>query len=101
MRRTFSFACLMMVASLALALPTPKDISAAVNSGNLAQAEAMLHEVILVKPGSAKARYELGQVLAREGRKMEARQELLEAQRIDPSLKFAATSPSFNIFTPR
>jgi tetratricopeptide (TPR) repeat protein len=87
---------LIVAASVAFALPAPKDISAAVNAGHLPQAEAMLQEVIKEKPGSAKAHYELGQVLAREGRKIEARQELLEAQRLDPSLKFAKDPLRFN-----
>ena len=55
-----------LVATVALALPSPKDIEAAVNAGHNAQAEAMLREVIQEKSQSAKAHYELGQVLARE-----------------------------------
>lgn len=96
MKRTLTAIVLVLAASAALALPAPKDIASAVNSGHLPQAEAMLHDVIKEKPGSAKAHYELGQVLAREGRKIEARQELLVAQRLDPSLKFATDPQRFN-----
>jgi hypothetical protein len=96
MKRALSVAILVLTASVAFALPSPKDISTAVNSGQLTQAEGMLHEVIQEKPASAKARYELGQVLAREGRRIEANQELLEAQRLDPSLKFASTPQAFH-----
>ncbi len=96
MKRAATVAILVLTASVAFALPSPKDISAAVNSGHLTQAESMLHEVIQEKPASARAHYELGQVLAREGRQIEASQELLEAQRLDPSLKFASNPQAFH-----
>lgn len=85
-----------LVATVAMALPSPKDIEAAVNAGHNAQAEAMLREVIQEKPQSAKAHYELGQVLAREARYAEAQTELKKAKDIDPSLKFAASPDKFN-----
>ena len=83
-------------ASLALALPTPKDIEAAVAAGHYSQAETMLREVLQDKPQSAKAHYELGQVLARETRYADAQQELKKAKELDPALKFAATPEKFN-----
>jgi len=89
MKKFISMLILALVSTLALALPAPTDIEAAVRAGNLAQAETMLHEVIRAKPGSAKAHYELGQILARQGKNDDARRELVEAERIDPSLKFA------------
>jgi len=85
-----------MVSTLALALPSPKDITAAVEQGHLAQAESMLREVIAAKPQSAKAHYELGQVLLRENRQSEAQSELLAAKAMDPSLKFASSAQQFN-----
>jgi TolA-binding protein len=54
--------------SLVLALPTPKDIEASVQAGQFERAETQLREVIKARPTSAKAHYELGQVLARQGR---------------------------------
>ena len=60
--KLFISAVLTGAATLALALPTPKDIDASVTSGNFHQAEVMLKEVIEAKPQSAKAHYELGQV---------------------------------------
>lgn len=95
MKRILAGIALVLAATMALALPAPTDIAAAVNSGHLAQAEAMLQEVIKEKPGSAKAHYELGQVLARQGRNSEAKQELLEAQRLAPSLKFTGDPQHF------
>lgn len=83
-------ACFLVLASaVAFALPTPKDIESAVRAGNLTGAETMLTEVIAAKPGSAKAHYELGQVLAREGKMELARQQLVQAETLNPSLKFA------------
>ena len=96
MKRILIIPVLLCVATLALALPTPKEVAAAVGSGNLPQAENMLREVVADKPGSAKAHYELGQVLAREGRKIEAGQELQQAQRIDPALKFVSDPQHFH-----
>lgn len=96
MKRAVSTLILVFLSSVALALPTPRDIETAVKAGQLTQAEGMLHEVVKEKPNSARAHYELGQVLAREGRNPEARQELQEAERIDPSLKFASDPRRFH-----
>lgn len=85
-------AMLLGACALALALPSPKDIETAVSAGHLAQAEAMLREVLQEKPNSARAHYELGQVLAREAQYESALAELQSAKTIDSSLKFA-TSP--------
>ena len=83
-------------ASLALALPTPKDIEAAVAAGQYSQAETMLREVLQDKPRSAKAHYELGQVLVHAHRYKEAQAELQKAKDIDPTLKFATSPDKFN-----
>jgi len=91
---------LVLSATLALALPTPKDIEAAVAAGHYTQAETMLREVLQDKPQSAKAHYELGQVLAHEQRYKDAQTELQKAKDIDPSLKFATSPEKFNtVFT--
>ncbi len=87
---------LVVSATLALALPTPKDIEAAVDAGHYTQAETMLREVLQDKPQSAKAHYELGQVLAHEHRYKEAQTELQKAKDIDTSLKFATSPEKFN-----
>jgi len=89
-------ACTALVAAaMALALPTPKDIESAVSQGHLTQAESMLREVIAAKPQSAKAHYELGQVLLRQNRQEQALAELQQARAIDPSLKFAISDKQF------
>ena len=93
--RWLGAAALMGGCALALALPTPKDIEAAVNAGHLPQAETMLREVLQDKPGSARAHYELGQVLARQAKYDEALAEVQRAKSIDSSLKFAASPEKF------
>jgi len=93
--RWLGAAALMGACALALALPAPKDIEAAVNAGHLPQAETMLREVLQDKPGSARAHYELGQVLAREAKYDEALAEVQRAKSIDSSLKFAASPEKF------
>jgi hypothetical protein len=87
---------LVLGATLAMALPTPKDIEAAVAAGQFTQAETMLREVLQEKPQSAKAHYELGQVLAHQQRYKDAQAELNKAKDIDPSLKFATSPEKFN-----
>jgi hypothetical protein len=86
-----------LTACFAFALPSPKDIEAEIQAGNLAKAESMLREVIAEKPQSAKAHYELGQVLAREEHYAQAHQELSKAKDIDPTLKFATNPEKFNV----
>ena len=87
---------LVLSATLAMALPAPKDIEAAVAAGHYTQAESMLREVLQDKPQSAKAHYELGQVLAHEQRYKEAQTQLQKAKDLDPSLKFASSPEKFN-----
>jgi hypothetical protein len=94
--RWFSFALLALACSLALALPSPKDISKAVEAGDLTRAETLLREVLQEKPNSAKAHYELGEVLARAKRYDEAQAQLNQARAIDPSLKFASSPDKFS-----
>jgi len=94
--RWLSMGFLALACSLALALPSPKDISAAVEAGDLARAETLLQEVLKEKPNSAKAHYELGEVLARAKRYDEALAQLNQARAIDPALKFASTPDKFS-----
>jgi len=84
-----------LACTLALALPTPKDINAAVEAGDFKRAETLLLEVLAEKPNSAKAHYELGEVLAREKRYDEALAQLKQARAIDPALKFASSPDKF------
>ncbi len=94
--RWISITALALACSLALALPSPKDITAAVEAGDLARAETLLHEVLKEKPNSPKAHYELGEVLARAKRYDEALAQLNQARAIDPALKFASSPEKFS-----
>lgn len=93
--RSLATGALLGTCALALALPAPKDIEAAVKTGQFAQAETLLREVLQEKPNSARAHYELGQVLAHEAKYAEALAELQRAQSIDSGLKFAASPEKF------
>ena len=93
--RWLGAAVLLGACALALALPTPKDIEAAVNAGHLSQAETMLRDVLQEKPNSARAHYELGEVLGREAKYDDALAELQRAKSIDSTLKFASTPEKF------
>ncbi len=74
---------------LALALPTPSDITKEVQAGHYHRAEILLKEVLGKEPNSAKAHYMLSQVYYLEGKDQKALQELNIAKRLDPSESFA------------
>ena len=82
-------------AGVCLALPTPHDIEDAVAKGQLAQAEHMLREVLAEKPRSARAQYELAQVLAREGQHGQALEAIRAARVLEPDLHFAQSPEKF------
>jgi tetratricopeptide (TPR) repeat protein len=86
---------LALLTSMAFALPAPKDIEQAVQAGNYQQAETLVREVLREKPESAKAHYELGQILARQSRMPEAHKALIRAQELDPALKFTNQPEKF------
>lgn len=89
-------AAFFLTAAPALAMPpSPQDVEAAVHNKNFGQAETMLREVIAAKPASARAHYQLGQVLGMEGKHQDAVNELSHAQSLDPSLGFASTKADF------
>ncbi len=91
-------ACAMVVAAVpaAQALPTPKDIDEAVKANNLPKAEDLLRQVLNARADSAKAHYELGQVLGLEGRHADALAELDRAKSLDASLRFAHSRQEFS-----
>ena len=75
--------------------PTIDQIHAKAVSGDIQGSLTMMEPVLKDHPNSAKAFYELGEVLAREGHNAEARQSLLRAEQIDPSLGFASSPAKF------
>ena len=72
------------------ALPSTKDVEAAMRAQNWQQAETMLLEVTNAKPTNAKAWYLLAQAEEKQGKFGSAQQDLLRAEKLDPSLSFAS-----------
>ena len=93
--RLFS-ASLLLISSIAFALPSPKDVERAVVSGDLPTAELLLKQILREKPDSARAHYNLAQVYNMQSKYELALMELNKSQAIDPSLKFAASRSKFN-----
>lgn len=89
------FAVLVLVVSaLAGASASAADASLhevyqAAQSGRLRQAEAMMDQVLRDHPASAKAHFVEAELLARDGRLDEARNELATAEKLQPGLAFA------------
>jgi tetratricopeptide (TPR) repeat protein len=78
-------------------LPTIQAVEAEVARGNYAQAENMMHEVIVARPGSARAHYVYAEILAHDGHFDEAMQQAQAARQIAPNLGF--TQPEeFRVF---
>jgi len=75
--------------NLAVAEPTLHEVYQAAESGNLAQAQRMMNEVLRAHPDSAKAHYVEAELLARQGQLSAAATELSAAERLDPGLPFA------------
>lgn len=85
---TLSFAFL---ASAAHALPSVAEVQAEVQKGNYAQAQTMMREVVVAKPGNAKAHYIYAEILAHNARFADSAEQARLARELDPALKF--TSP--------
>jgi len=69
--------------------PTLHEVYEAAESGNLAQAQRMMSEVLRAHPNSAKAHYVEAELLAKQGQLAAAAAELGTAERLDPGLPFA------------
>jgi Tfp pilus assembly protein PilF len=63
---------------------TLNQVYEALHGGRLAQAQAMMTEVLRDHPDSAKARYVEAEILAKQGRAREAQGELDRAERPPP-----------------
>ena len=85
---TLSFAFL---ASAAHALPTVTEVQAEIQKGNYAQAQTMMREVVVAKPGNAKAHYIYAEILAHNARFADSAEQARLARELDPAIKF--TSP--------
>ena len=97
MKRAIVIGSLALWSALAFALPTADEVQAAVNAGNYAQADSMMHEVVTAKPQSAKAHYAYAKILAHERRFADALAQAHAARAADSDITFADPA-SFRAF---
>ena len=80
---------LLLTSNLAFAEATLPEVSQAIQSGQLAKADAMMKEVLQNHPNSAKAHYIASELYLREGKLDAARQAFVKAENLAPGLPFA------------
>jgi Tetratricopeptide repeat len=83
---------LLLISSLAFAVPSAQQVEREMAQGNWQQAGAELTEVLQAHPNNAHAHYLYGQVLAREGRYADGLAQIEQAKTLDPKIRF--TDPS-------
>lgn len=91
-RITLALSALLIVACALPALaadPSPAQVYQAARSGNLAQAQQMIAQVLRDHPQSGQAHYVAAEIDARAGNLGLARQELQTAESLEPGLPFA------------
>jgi hypothetical protein len=81
-------ASLLLCSGLALAEPTLPQVSQAIQSGQLAKADAMMSEVLQNHPNSAKAHYIASELYLKEGKLDAARNAFMQAENLAPGLPF-------------
>ena len=79
----------LLTSNLALAEATLPEVSQAIQSGQLAKADAMMKEVLQNHPNSAKAHYIAAELYIREGKLDAARNAFAQAENLAPGLPFA------------
>ena len=89
MHKIIAFLVVLFFAGLSFAEPSVHDIYQAAESGDFSRANAMMSEVLIAHPNSAKAHFIHAELLAKEGNLSEAQSEFGKAKSLDPSLKFA------------
>ena len=82
-------AALLLTSNVAFAEATLPEVYKAVQSGQLAKADAMMKEVLQNHPNSAKAHYVAAELYAKEGKLEAARNHFIKAQNLAPGLPFA------------
>jgi hypothetical protein len=80
---------LLLTSNLALAEATLPEVSQAIQSGQLAKADAMMKEVLQNHPNSAKAHYIASELYLKEGKLDAARSAFVQAENLAPGLPFA------------
>ena len=79
----------LFTSNLALAEATLPQVSQAIQSGQLAKADAMMKEVLQNHPNSAKAHYIAAELYLKEGKLDAARSAFVRAENLAPGLPFA------------
>jgi tetratricopeptide (TPR) repeat protein len=79
---------LLLISSIAFAVPSAQQVERAMAQGNWQQADAELAEVLQAHPNNAHAHYLYGQVLAREGRFADGLAQIEKAKTLDPQIRF-------------
>jgi len=79
----------LLTSNLALAEATLPEVSQAIQSGQLAKADAMMQEVLKNHPNSAKAHYIASELFLKEGKLDAARNAFAQAENLAPGLPFA------------
>lgn len=88
MKKVLVGLCMVLMSSLAFALPTEQQVQDAVRGGQYTQAESMMAEVVGAKPNSAKAHYVYAELLAHNGNIGRASEEAAKARQLDPNIGF-------------
>ena len=79
----------LLTSNAAFAEATLPEVYQAVQSGQIAKADAMMKEVLQNHPNSAKAHYVAAELYLKEGRVEVARNHFIKAQNLAPGLPFA------------
>ena len=82
-------ATMLLTSNLAFAEATLPEVYQAVQSGQMAKADAMMKEVLQNHPNSAKAHYVAAELYLKEGKIEVARSHFLKAENLAPGLPFA------------
>jgi hypothetical protein len=80
---------ILLSSNLAFAEATLPEVYKAVQSGQMAKADAMMKEVLQNHPNSAKAHYVASELYLKEGKVEVARNHFMKAQNLAPGLPFA------------
>ena len=82
-------AAVLLTSNAAFAEATLPEVYQAVQSGQMAKADAMMKEVLQNHPNSAKAHYVAAELYLKEGKLEAARNHFIKAQNLAPGLPFA------------
>jgi tetratricopeptide (TPR) repeat protein len=82
-------AAVLLTSNAVFAEATLPEVYKAVQSGQMAKADAMMKEVLQNHPNSAKAHYVAAELYAKEGKVEAARNHFIKAQNLAPGLPFA------------